>query len=71
MLASEMNSEDSEYLLNELNLATEELMSIDKAAFGGEHWQAAHLRQQGAFANWLRYIRKDPVFQSRTANLHS
>lgn len=69
MLASEMDSEDSEYLLNELNQATEELMSMSSAVFGGEQWQTAHRRQQSAFANWLLYIRKDPVFQSRSKTL--
>jgi hypothetical protein len=66
MLASDMHSENSEYLLDELNRATAELMSIDKTYFGGERWQIAHRRQQAAFGAWLRYIRKDPVFQSRS-----
>jgi hypothetical protein len=66
MFASDMNSENSEYLLNELNLATTELMSIGSTSFGGARWQVAHRRQQAAFGVWLRYIRKDPVFQSRS-----
>jgi hypothetical protein len=69
MLALDMNSENSEYLLNELNQATAELMSIDKTSFGGEQWQIAHRRQQAAFGRWLRYIRKDPVFQTRSKAL--
>jgi hypothetical protein len=69
MLALDMNSENSEYLLNELNQATAELMSIDKSSFGGEQWQIAHRRQQAAFGSWLRYIRKDPVFQTRSKAL--
>lgn len=67
MLASDMNSENSECLLKELNQATEELMSIDKGSFGGEQWQTAHRRQQAAFGNWLRYIRQDPVFDNRSS----
>lgn len=35
MRVADINSENSEYLLNELNQATAELMSIDKASFGG------------------------------------
>jgi hypothetical protein len=66
ILVSDMNSENSEYLLNELNLATTELMSIGSTSFGGAQWQRAHRRQQAAFGVWLRYIRKDPVFQSRS-----
>lgn len=66
MLASDMNAEDSGRLLDELNRATAELMSMDSAAFGREQWQLAHRRQQAAFAAWLVYIRKDPVFQSRS-----
>ena len=66
MLASDIQSENSEDLLNELNQATAELMSIDKTSFGGRQWQTAHRRQQAAFGAWLRYIRKDPVFQSRS-----
>jgi hypothetical protein len=66
MLASDIHSENSKDLLNELNQATAELMSIDKTSFGGRQWQTAHLRQQAAFGAWLRYIRKDPVFQSRS-----
>jgi hypothetical protein len=66
MLASDIHSENSEDLLNELNQATAELMLIDKTSFGGRQWQTAHRRQQAAFGAWLRYIRKDPVFQSRS-----
>lgn len=66
MRASDMNAEDSGRLLDELNRATAELMSIDSAAFGREIWQMAHRRQQAAFAAWLLYIRKDPVFQNRS-----
>jgi hypothetical protein len=68
MFASEMNAEDSGRLLDELNRATAELMSMDSAAFGREQWQLAHRRQQAAFAAWLIYIRKDPVFQNRSKN---
>jgi hypothetical protein len=66
MRVADINSENSEYLLNELNQATAELMSIDKASFGGEQWQIAHRRQQAAFGTWLRFIRQDPVFQTRS-----
>ncbi len=66
MLASDKNAEDSGHLLDELNRATAELMSMDSAAFGREQWQLAHRRQQAAFAAWLLYIRKDPVFQHRS-----
>lgn len=66
MLASDMNAEDSGRLLDELNRATAELMSIDSAAFGRGPWQRAYRRQQAAFAAWLLYIRKDPVFQNRS-----
>ena len=66
MLASDMIAEDSGRLLDELNRATAELMSMDSAAFGREQWQLAHRRQQAAFAAWLLYIRKDPVFQHRS-----
>lgn len=69
MLAIDMHSENSEDLLKELNQATEELMSIDEIFFGGAQWQIAHRRQQDAFGSWLRYIRKDPVFQSRSKPL--
>lgn len=69
MLASDMNAEDSGRLLDELNRATAELMSMDSAAFGREQWQRAHRRQQAAFAAWLLFIRKDPVFQNRSKSL--
>ena len=69
MRAADLNSENSEYLLNELNQATAELMAIDATSFGGEQWQIAHRRQQAAFGPWLRYIRKDPVFQTRSIAL--
>jgi hypothetical protein len=47
-------------------MSSTEPRQSDSAAFGREQWQLAHRRQQAAFAAWLLYIRKDPVFQHRS-----
>lgn len=65
MQPHESDDEDSGGLLSELNMATIDVMEIDVILFGGAEWQKAHQRQQEAFANWLRYIRQDPVFKRR------
>ena len=69
MQSHELNSEDSGGLLNELNRATTDLMAIDIKQFGSEEWHKAHQRQQEAFAIWLRYIRRDPIFKNRLPRL--
>ena len=43
-------------LVEELDLATELMMSIPIELVGGEHWQAAFDRQQLAFKAWRSYL---------------
>jgi hypothetical protein len=62
MLSHEINVEDSGCLLSVLNRATLELMSLDVGSLGSQEWKQAHRLQRLAFARWVGYILKDPVF---------
>lgn len=57
----EMPTQDSQKLLCELNQATAAMMLIGLDQVGSPGWHEAHLRQQQAFAVWLRYLRRDPA----------
>ncbi|PQZ89393.1 MULTISPECIES: hypothetical protein [Pseudomonas] len=43
-------------LVDELDVATELMMSIPIELVGGEAWQAAFARQQQAFKQWRSYL---------------
>ncbi len=43
-------------LVQELDIATELMMSIPVELVGGEQWQAAFDRQQSAFRAWRSYL---------------
>lgn len=43
-------------LVEELDIATELMMSIPVELVGGEQWQAAFDRQQLAFKEWRSYL---------------
>lgn len=43
-------------LVEELDIATELMMSIPVELVGGEQWQAAFERQQLAFKEWRAYL---------------
>ncbi|WP_028621335.1 hypothetical protein [Pseudomonas sp. Ant30-3] len=43
-------------LIDELDLATELMMSIPVDQVGGQQWQDAFDRQQRAFAEWRKYL---------------
>jgi hypothetical protein len=57
----EIHPNDGESLLSELNAATEQMMAIALHEVGNSDWHRAHIRQQAAFATWLRYLRRDPA----------
>jgi N-dimethylarginine dimethylaminohydrolase len=43
-------------LANELDLATEQMMSIPVELIGSAHWLTASDRQQQAFQEWREYL---------------
>ncbi|MEQ7918310.1 hypothetical protein ABQX22_03895 [Xanthomonas sp. WHRI 1810A] len=65
----EIHPQDSQRLLCELNRATTAMMEIGLSQVGSADWHEAHLRQQQAFASWLRYLRRDPLPKGRTTDL--
>jgi hypothetical protein len=67
MLIIEIHPNDGEGLLSELNAATEGMMAIALNEVGSLGWHRAHLRQQAAFATWLRYLTRDPAVKRQTS----
>lgn len=43
-------------LVDELDIATEQMMSIPVELIGGARWQEASNRQQQAFKKWQEYL---------------
>lgn len=43
-------------LVDELDLATEQMMAIPIELVGSEYWQTAFNRQQQAFKKWREYL---------------
>jgi hypothetical protein len=69
MHSIELPTQDSQKLLCELNKATSAMMSIGLDQVGSPGWHEAHLRQQQAFADWLRYLRRDPISKTKPSGL--
>ena len=65
----EIHTQDSQKLLAELNRATAAMMLIGLDQVGSAGWHEAHLRQQQAFAVWLRYLRRDPLTRTKPTGL--
>lgn len=65
----EMLTQDSQKLIGELNRATTAMMLIGLDQVGSPEWHEAHLRQQQAFAVWLRYLRTDPNSRVKSTGL--
>ncbi len=58
-------------LINELDQATEQMMSIPVEQVGGEQWQEAFERQQSAFRMWREYLyrKAEEKMPSRLLNI--
>jgi hypothetical protein len=63
----EIHTQDSQKLLCELNKATSAMMLIGLDQVGSAGWHEAHLRQQQAFAVWLRFLRREPASRIKAA----
>ncbi|VVM36226.1 hypothetical protein PS645_00037 [Pseudomonas fluorescens] len=56
-------------LVDELDRATEQMMSIPVELIGSEAWQAAACRQHQAFRKWREYLHKMADGRARTETL--
>ncbi|WP_426113441.1 hypothetical protein [Pseudomonas sp. DSP3-2-2] len=62
-------SEGSGDLLNDLNIATAEMMSFAIGDVGTNEWRIARSRQEQAFAKWHCYISKEPTVKFKEPRL--